>query len=74
MFPEWYGSKGMSSGSPQQDTGDAVDFAAYVASIASELSRLAQDHRLVTLSYLLEMVTLEARGILRAGSPPAERE
>lgn len=64
----------MSSGSPSKDSGDAVDFAAYVASISSELSRIARDNRLLTLSYLLEMVTLEARGVLRSGGRPSERE
>lgn len=64
----------MSNGSPRKDSSDAIEFAAYVASISSELSRLARENHLLALSYLLEMVTLEARGILRAGGRPAQRE
>ncbi|MDE1567714.1 hypothetical protein [Aquabacter sediminis] len=55
----------MSGGSPGREPGDAVDFATYVASLAGELSKVARGHRLTTLCYLLEMVLLEARGVLR---------
>ncbi|MFG1395654.1 hypothetical protein [Roseixanthobacter pseudopolyaromaticivorans] len=41
----------------------AAEFAAYVASLTTELSRLARRHRLPTLAYLLEMSRMEARGI-----------
>lgn len=46
----------------------AAEFAAYVASLTTELSRLARRHRLPTLAYLLEMSRMEARGI--AQPPP----
>ncbi|OYW32962.1 MAG: hypothetical protein B7Z41_06780 [Rhizobiales bacterium 12-66-7] len=46
----------------------AAEFAAYVASLTAELSRLARRHRLSTLAYLLEMSRMEARGI--AQPPP----
>ncbi|MFG1422228.1 hypothetical protein [Roseixanthobacter liquoris] len=46
----------------------AAEFAAYVASLTAELSRLARRHRLPTLAYLLEMSRMEARGI--AQPPP----
>ncbi len=59
----------MSGGPAGNEPGDAVDFAAYVASLAAELSRVARGHRLTTLGYLLEMVLLEARGVLRKAEP-----
>ncbi len=51
----------MSGGAPERQTKDADEFAAYVASLAGELSRLARGHGFSTLAYLLDMARLEAR-------------
>lgn len=53
----------MSRGSDSKSGPGAVDFAAYVAALAAELSRLAREHRLGTLAYLLDMTRLEARSL-----------
>ncbi|TCT02866.1 hypothetical protein [Aquabacter spiritensis] len=53
----------MKEGPQPYEEADVGEFAAYVAALTSELSRLARDHRLITLAYLLEMVRLEARGV-----------
>lgn len=41
----------------------AAAFAAYVASLTEELSRLARDHHFNALAYLLEITRLEARSL-----------
>ncbi|MDI4662912.1 hypothetical protein K9U40_00950 [Xanthobacter autotrophicus] len=58
----------VSSSRPRSDPASA---AAYIATIAAELSRLAENHGLTTLAYILEMARLEAKGLEddpRAGS------
>jgi hypothetical protein len=45
-------------GNPQAAT-------AYIASLSTELAKLARWHRLDTLSYLIDMVRLEAEDTLR---------
>ncbi|MFG1298970.1 hypothetical protein V5F49_04150 [Xanthobacter sp. V3C-3] len=42
---------------------DPASAAAYVASLAAELRRLARGNGLTTLAYLLEMAELEAKSV-----------
>ncbi len=56
----------MSKGARDRTGADAEAFAAYVAALTGELSRLARGHGFSTLAYLLEMARLEAR----AAAPP----
>lgn len=63
----------MSGGAPERRTTDADEFAAYVASLAGELSRLAQGHGFSTLAYLLEMAKMEARATAPKPHRRAER-
>ncbi|MEP9377970.1 hypothetical protein ABLE91_14725 [Aquabacter sp. CN5-332] len=53
----------MCGGSAPDAEADAAEFAAYVASLTAELSKLARDHKLTTLAYLLEITRLEARSV-----------
>lgn len=55
----------MSRGSGLPSRAETVEFAAYVAGITSELSRLARTHNLPTLAYLLDIARLEAAGEAR---------
>jgi len=48
----------------------AQEAAAYVAELAADLARIARDHRLDTLCYLLEMARLEARNVADRISGP----
>ena len=41
---------------------DQQRFAAYAADMAGSLARVAREHRLDTLAYLLDMARLEAQG------------
>jgi len=56
---------------PTEETADAVEAAAYIASMARELSEIAARHELGFLVYLLTMTTEEAAAI-RGGSKPRE--
>lgn len=60
----------MSRGSASKPGPGAADFAAYVAALAAELSRLARDHRLGTLAYLLDVTRLEARSLSETDAEP----
>lgn len=57
-----------------EKTSDPKAFAAYVAAITAELSRLARDNGLTTLAYILEMARLEARSSAVPESDPVHRE
>lgn len=63
----------MSGGAPERRTTDADEFAAYVASLAGELSRLARGHGFSTLAYLLEMARMEAKATAPKPQRRAER-
>jgi hypothetical protein len=43
------------------DNAARAQAAAYIADLAAELGRLARNHRLDTLGYLLDMARMEAR-------------
>ncbi|MBA4788555.1 MAG: hypothetical protein H2042_02560 [Rhizobiales bacterium] len=60
----------MSRGSASKPDPRAADFAAYVAALAAELSRMARDHRLGTLAYLLDMTRMEARNVSETTGEP----
>jgi hypothetical protein len=52
-----------------------VETAAYVAALTRELARLAREHRLNMLGYLLDMAQLEAQsiaGVTAAPEPQSE--
>lgn len=53
----------MSEVSDPGSRADPASAAAYVATMAGELSRLAKAHGLHTLAYILEMARLEAKSI-----------
>jgi len=55
----------MRGGSSKGAQPDSTEFAAYVAALTTELSKLARSHRMPTLAYLLEMAGLEARSASR---------
>ena len=55
------------------DNGSRAAVAGYVASMSAELATMARRSGLETLSYLLEMVRLEAEGLSRSGAGPAGR-
>ena len=55
------------------DNSSPAAVAGYVASMSAELAILARRNGLESLSYLLEMVRLEAEGIRRADGGPAGR-
>lgn len=63
----------MCCGSAPDAEADAAEFAAYVASLAAELSKLARGHKLTTLAYLLEITRLEARGVSEAEASVTRR-
>ncbi len=46
-----------------------AEVAAYVADLVGNLARLARDHRLDLLSYLLEVAKLEAQQLAEHASP-----
>lgn len=48
----------------------AVEAAAYVAALTRELARMAREHRLNMLGYLLDMAQLEAQSIAGAAAGP----
>ncbi|MEW6256677.1 MAG: hypothetical protein AB1592_12030 [Pseudomonadota bacterium] len=60
----------MARGSVPKSGPEVGEFAAYVAALTAELSRLARAHRLGTLAYLLDMTRLEARGLSHGANPP----
>ncbi len=60
----------MARGSDPKSGSEMVEFAAYVAALTAELSRLARAHRLGTLAYLLDMTRLEARTLSNGAGPP----
>ncbi|OYX13982.1 MAG: hypothetical protein B7Z15_05435 [Rhizobiales bacterium 32-66-8] len=62
----------MPGGSLKGGQSEAAEFAAYVAALTSELSKLARSHRLSTLAYLLEMAGLEARCASREDTGTAQ--
>jgi hypothetical protein len=71
----------MSRGSALPSSQDTIEFASYVAALTSELSRLAREHQLPTLAYLLDIARLEANSAARGevhmeetGGLPAEAE
>lgn len=64
----------MSRGSGLPSSQESSEFAAYVASITAELSRLARSHQLATLAYLLDIVRLEATGAVRETTTDAMAE
>ena len=49
---------------PSQAFRDSSAVAAYVEALTGELSRIARDHGLPTLAYILDMARLEARNTL----------
>ena len=64
----------MSDGIPENLQDDRAATAEYVATISSDLAGMARRHGLDTLGYLLDMVRLEAEGLLEANGerrPPA---
>ncbi len=50
---------------------DPYGAAAYIASLAEELARLAKRHDLETLAYILDMARLEADQISKRWGPPS---
>ena len=49
---------------PSQAFRDSGAVAAYVETLSGELSRIAREHGLSTLAYILDMARLEARNVL----------
>ncbi|WP_127089698.1 hypothetical protein [Aquabacter cavernae] len=60
----------MSRGSATKPGPGAADFASYVAALAAELSRMAREHRLGTLAYLLDVTRMEARSLSETTGEP----
>jgi hypothetical protein len=56
---------GIVMNSEQDQPADMPDTALYIASMISELARLAKSHNLDTLAYLLDMARLEADQVSR---------
>jgi len=50
----------------------AREAAAYVAELAADLARIAREHHLDTLCFLLEMARMEARNIAEHISNPSD--
>jgi hypothetical protein len=50
--------------------GGPVEAASYIAEVAGELAQLASRHRLDILRYVLDMVVVEARDIVRSEQNP----
>ncbi|MBX6424790.1 MAG: hypothetical protein IRZ09_02530 [Variibacter sp.] len=55
----------MGDGTQDRVGGTSLEVAAYVADMTADLARIARGHGLDVLGYLLDMVRLEARSILR---------
>jgi hypothetical protein len=55
----------MPNQTPPDEAGDPMAVASYVASLAGDLSIMARRTGLESLSYLLEMVLLEAESLAR---------
>lgn len=53
----------MTDVSSSRPRGDPASTAAYIATITTELARLAENHGLTTLAYILEMARLEAKSL-----------
>lgn len=51
------------------DGGGQSAVASYVATLSHDLAQLSRRNGLETLSYLLEMVRLEAESLTRTGTP-----
>lgn len=64
------GSMGEPLRRPDQDP---ARFAAYAATLAGDLARLARQHGHDTLAYLLDIARLEAESIVEEGSAPRRR-
>ena len=61
MRPNTAKSGGSGRGPEHVSSEDQQRFAAYAADMAASLARVAREHKLDTLAYLLEMARLEAQ-------------
>jgi hypothetical protein len=61
-------------GEPEQDGRPAREAAAYVAELTADLARIARQHRLDALCYLLEMARMEAQSVAGARARRSENE
>jgi hypothetical protein len=51
-----------------ESIGDRTAAAAYVAELAADLAKIARQHDLAALAYILDMAKLEAESATREGS------